>query len=185
MDIFQTLIILIFFAAIFVGIAQKIKIPYPILLVLGGIILGFIPKIEVISFDPNLLLIIVLPPILYVASFSISFNEFRKNRNQIFSLALGLVIISTLIVGVIFKWMFPHYSWELAFAFGTIVSPPDSVAATTILKRFSINPRLLAILEGESLINDASALVLYKLAIVAMLSGTFSIFDASLQFAEI
>lgn len=185
MNIFQTLVVLVFFATILAGIAQKVKVPYPIMLVMGGIVLGFIPNLQAISFDPNLILIIVLPPILYYAAFSISFREFRQNWREIFSLALGLVVMTTLIIGVIFKWLFPEFSWALAFAFGAIVSPPDAVAATTILKRFAINPRLLAILEGESLINDASALVLYKLAITVILSGMFSFSEASIEFVKI
>lgn len=185
MEMFQTLIILVFFATILVGVAQKFQIPYPILLVIGGMAIGFIPNPHVMFSDPNLILVIVLPPILYYAAFSISFREFAKNRREIFSLALGLVIITTLAIGAVFKWLFPEVPWALAFAFGAIVSPPDSIAATTILKRFAISPRLLAILEGESLVNDASALVLYKLAVTALLTGTFSLADASIEFVKI
>src|SRR5437588_7353521 len=107
MDSFQTIVILIFLAAILVGFAQKIQMPYPVALVLGGLLLGFIPGLKAYSFDPNLILLIVLPPILYYASFSISFREFKKNWREIFSLALGLVVVTTLVVGVIFKWLFP------------------------------------------------------------------------------
>ena len=185
MDLFQILTILIFLSATLVGIAQKLGVPYPVMLVLGGIAIGFIPGFEPIYFDPNLILIIVLPPILYSAAFLISFHEFKDNWREIFSLALGLVALTTFVVALLFKWLFPHYSWGLAFAFGAIVSPPDSVAATTILKRFSISPRLLTILEGESLINDASALVLYKLAIASIFSGAFSWADASLEFVKV
>lgn len=182
MDSFQTLIVLIFLAAILVGIAQKIHIPYHIVLIVGGTAISFIPGLKTISFDPNLILVVVLPPILYYAAFSISFREFKRNWREIFSLALGLVILTTLVIGIIFKWVFPQLPWALAFAFGAIISPPDSVAATTIMKRFAITPRLLAIIEGESLVNDASALVLYRLAVVALLSGTFSFNEASLEF---
>lgn len=185
MDNLQILIILMFAAALLVGIAQKIQMPYPIALVLGGTAIGFIPGLPAIYFDPNLILVIVLPPILYYAAFGISFREFKSNWRTIFSLALGLVFVTTFVVGVIFKWMFPEFSWALAFAFGAIVSPPDAVAATTILKRFNISSRLLTVLEGESLINDASALVLYKLAIVALLSGTFSLSEGSMEFVKV
>lgn len=185
MESFQILIVLIFLAAFLVGLAQKIRIPYPIALVLGGTAIGFIPNLQAISFDPNLILVIVLPPILYYAAFGISFREFRNNLKEIFSLAIGLVVITTMIIAFLFKWLFPDLPWALAFAFGAIVSPPDSVATTTILKRFAISPRLLAILEGESLINDASALLLYKLAVVAILTSTFSFFDAGLELFKI
>lgn len=185
MESFQTLAILFFFAVILVNLAQKLRIPYPIALVLGGAAIGLIPGLPVISFDPNLILMIVLPPILYYAAFGTAFREFKKNWKEIFSLALGLVVITTLIIGLIFKWLFPQFPWALAFAFGAIVSPPDSVAATAILKRFSINPRLLSVLEGESLINDASALVLYRLSVAALFSGVFSFSEASFEFSKI
>lgn len=182
MDSFQTLILLMFAAVILVGISQKIHVPYPICLVLGGVVIGLLPWLPFIEFNPSLLLEVVLPPILYYAAFGISFREFRLNWRDIVSLALGLVIFTTFIVGLIFKWMFPDLPWALAFTFGAIVSPPDAVAATSILKRFSINSRLLTIMEGESLVNDATAIVLYKLALIALLSGTFSFAEASVNF---
>lgn len=182
MEFFQTFIMLMFAAAILIGIAQKIHIPYPLALVLGGTAISFIPYEHSIYFEPNLILYIVLPPLLYYAAFGISFREFKRNINEILYLALGLVVFTTLIIGVIFKGIFPQFSWALAFTFGAIVSPPDAIAATTILKRFSINTRLLTILEGESLINDASALVLYRMAVVALLSGAFSLTDGVIEF---
>lgn len=185
MDNFQTFIFFMFAAAIIVGISQKIKIPYPIGLVLGGLLLGFIPlKHEILS-NPNIILDIVLPPILYYGAFGIAIREFKRNIKDILSLALGLVIFNTLIIGILFHWIFPQYSWALAFAFGAIVSPPDAIAATAILKRFHISNRLETILEGESLINDASAIVLYRLALTALLSGTFSFSEASINFLQI
>lgn len=182
MDSLQTFFSLLFTAVLLVGIAQKLRTPYPIALVIGGAALGFIPEMSPIQFDPNFILVIVLPPILYYAAFETSIREFTQNWKNIFSLALGLVFVTTLVVGVIFKWMFPQFPWPLAFAFGAIVSPPDAIAATTILKRFKITPKLIALLEGESLINDASALVLYKLSVVALLSGSFSLLEGSAHF---
>lgn len=184
MESFETFILLMFAAAILVGIAQKIKVSYPICLVLAGVAIGFTPLQETTRFDPNLILVIVLPPILYYAAFGISFREFKYNLKEILSLALGLVIFNTMVIGILFKWIFPEYPWALAFTFGAIVSPPDAVAAATILKRFSISSRLLTILEGESLINDASALVLYKMTVVALLSGVFSFTEASMEFIK-
>lgn len=179
---FDTFIVCMFIAAILVGISQKIHIPYPIALIMGGTAMGFLPKDHPNFFDPNLILVVVLPPILYYAAFGISFREFKNNWKGILSLALGLVAFTTLVIGLIFKWLFPDLPWALAFAFGAIVSPPDAVAATTILKRFSINNKLLALLEGESLINDASAIVLYRLAVAALLSGAFSFAEATADF---
>lgn len=184
MENLQTISLLLFAAVLLVGLAQKLRIPYPIVLVLGGTAIGFIPGLPVIDFNPNIILMMVLPPILYYAAFGIAFREFQHNWKEIFSLALGLVLFTTLIIGVIFKWMFPELPWALAFAFGAIVSPPDAISATTILKRFSISPRLISLLEGESLINDASAIVLYKMAVVALLSGSFSLKEGGMEFLQ-
>lgn len=180
----ETIFVLLFVAVLLVVIAQKIRVPYPIALVLGGTLLGFFPGLQAIRFNPNVILLIVLPPILYYAAFGIAFREFQKNWREIFSLALGLVAFTTLVIGVIFKWMFPQFSWPLAFAFGAIVSPPDAISATTILKRFDMSPRLVSLLEGESLINDASAIVLYKLSVTALLSGSFSLIGGGEEFIQ-
>lgn len=185
MDTLQTFTLLITAAVLLVGLSQKLRIPYPIALVLGGAAIGFIPGIKAINFNPNFILVMVLPPILYYGAFWISFQEFKRYWTGIFSLALGLVAATTLIIGVIFKWLFPELPWALAFAVGAIVSPPDAGAATTILKRFSMGSRLLTVLEGESLINDASAIVLYKLAVAALFSGVFSFSEGVIEFSQI
>ncbi len=171
-------------AILLVGAAQKLHISYPIALVLGGAILGFIPGLTFAAFDPNIMLVIVLPPILHYGSFWLSFAEMKRYWRDIFSLAFGLVVASTASVALLFKWLFPEYSWALAVAFGALVSPPDAIAATTILKRFAISPRLLTIFEGESLVNDAFALVLYRLAVIAIISGTFSWAEGSIEFIK-
>lgn len=181
----QSILLLLFAAVLFVGIAQKFRVPYPIALVFGGTLIGFIPGIPFIEFNPNVILVIVLPPILYYAAFGIAFREFQRNWKDIFSLALGLVVFTTVIIGVIFKGMFPQFPWALCFAFGAIVSPPDAISATTILKRFSLSPRLLSLLEGESLINDATAIVLYRLATLALLSGSFSFAEGGIEFLQV
>lgn len=179
---FQLFVLLMFVAILLVGFSQKIRMPYPIALILGGIAIGFNPFLQTIEFDPNLILEIVLPPILYYAAFGISFRQFKRNRQEILSLSLGLVIFTTLTIGILFNRIFPQFPWALAFVFGAIISPPDAVAATTILKRFNISSRLLTVLEGESLVNDAAAIVLYKLGVIALLTGTFSLQEASLNF---
>lgn len=185
MEKFQVIVILMCIAVILVGVAKKLQIPYPLALVLGGAVLGFIPQFGGIPFDPNMLLKVVLPPILYYGAFWMSIHEFETNWRAIFSLAFGLVIATTCVTGVLIKWLLPHCSWSLAFAFGAIVSPPDAAAATSVLKRFPLGSRLTTILEGESLVNDASALVLYRLAIIAILSGGFSVMEAGFEFTKI
>lgn len=184
MDNLQTIFLLLLVAVLLVGVAQKFRIPYPIALVLGGTTIGFIPGLPTIEFNPDIVLVIVLPPILYYSAFGTAFREFQRNWKDIFSLALGLVVFTTVIIGIIFKWMFPELPWALAFAFGAIVSPPDAISATAILKRFSMSPRLISLLEGESLINDASAIVLYKLATIALLSGSFSLAEGGVEFLQ-
>lgn len=181
----ETFFILMFAAVLLVGVAQKLRIPYPIALVIGGGVISFIPGLHPIEFDPNLILVIVLPPVLYYGAFGISFREFKKNWGDIFSLALGLVVATTVIVAIIFKWLFPQFHWALAFAFGAIVSPPDAISAITILKGFQISSRLVTLLEGESLVNDASALILYRLALTALFAGTFSLLEGIIEFSEV
>jgi Na+/H+ antiporter len=184
MDSLQTIFLLLLAAVLLVGIAQKFHVPYPIVLVLGGALMGFIPHLTMMNFKPNMILVLVLPPVLYYAAFGTAFREFQHNWKNIFSLALGLVTCTTVIVGLIFKWLLPQFPWALAFAFGAIVSPPDAISATTILKRFSMNPRLISLLEGESLINDASAIVLYNVAVTALLAGSFSWMQAEMHFLQ-
>ena len=182
MENFEIILFLLFSAILLVGIAQKIRVPYPIILILGGAAVSFIPGIDNIYFNPNLILMIFLPAILYYSAFGISFREFQLNWKNIFSLALGLVALTTIVIAIIFKGMFPQFSWALAFAFGAIVSPPDAIAVTSILKRFNINLRLITLLEGESLINDASAIVIYKITVMALLTGSLSLNEGIFEF---
>lgn len=185
MEKLEIIYFLLFVAVLLVGVAQKIHVPYPIVLTLGGAAISFVPGVDNIYFNPSFILTLFLPPILYYSAFGISFREFQKNWRNIFSLALGLVAFTTLVMGVIFKWIFPQFSWALAFTFGAIVSPPDAVAVTSILKRFQINSRLITLLEGESLINDASAIVIYKIALTALLTGSFSLKEGGLEFCYV
>jgi CPA1 family monovalent cation:H+ antiporter len=173
-NLFVALALLLY--AIALGwLSSRTQTPYPIVLVLGGVGLGFVPGLPPVAFDPQLLLVMVLPPILYQAAFATSWRDFRANQRSIGFLAIGLVLATTLAVGAVLKWLVPDIPWAIAFAFGAIVSPPDAVAATAILSRLSIPRRVVTILEGESLVNDASGLVLYKFAVAAALTGTFSL----------
>ena len=163
-------------------VARHFQFPYPIALVLGGAALGFVPGLPAISLDPQLILVLVLPPILYQAALLTSWRDFKINLREISLLAIGLVVVTTLAVGAVLKFLVPSCPWAVAFVFGAIVSPPDAVAATAILSRLSIPRRVVTVLEGESLVNDASGLVLYKFAVAAVLTGTFSLADAAGQF---
>jgi Na+/H+ antiporter len=180
------LVLLLLLCAVALGwIARHFKFPYPIALVVGGLLLGLIPRLPQLPFNPQLILVLVLPPILYQTALLTSWNDFKANIRPISLLAIGLVIVTTLTVGAVFKLLVPSVPWAAAFVLGAIVSPPDAVAATAILSRLNIPRRVVTVLEGESLVNDASGLVIYKFAIAATLTGVFSLVDASLQFAMV
>jgi CPA1 family monovalent cation:H+ antiporter len=178
------LLLLLLLSSVALGwIARHFKFPYPIALVAGGAVLGLVPNLPQVAFDPQLILVVVLPPILYQAALLTSWTDFKAHIRPIGALAIGLVAVTTLAVGAALKLMVPDVPWAVAFVLGAIVSPPDAVAATAILSRLHMPRRIVTILEGESLVNDASGLVLYKFAVAAVLTGAFSFIDASAQFA--
>src|SRR5688572_3611982 len=183
MALLQVVLFLMFCAVAVGWIARRVRIPYPIALVIGGGLLGFLPEMPQLAFEPQFILVLVLPPVLYQAALLTSWRDFKANIRPISLLAIGLVIATTLAVGAALKFLIPDIPWAAAFAFGAIVSPPDAVAATAILQQLSIPRRVVTILEGESLVNDASGLVLYKLAVAAVLTGAFSLFEVCVQFA--
>lgn len=163
-------------------LARRINVPYPIALVIGGAALGFLPFGPKVELDPNLVLVTILPPVLYVAALQTSWRDFKRNLRPITMLAVPLVIVTTLAVAVVMKLLVPDMPWAVAFALGAIVSPPDAVAATAVLNRLRMPHRVVTILEGESLVNDATGLVLYKFAVAAALTGAFSLPDAFGEF---
>jgi Na+/H+ antiporter len=180
------LVLLLLICAIALGwLARRFQFPYPIALVVGGALLGLIPGLPQFPFDPQLILVVVLPPVLYQAALLTSWPDFKANFRPIGLLAIGLVIATTLAVGMVFKFFIPSIPWAAAFVLGAIVSPPDAVAATTILSRLNIPKHIVTVLEGESLVNDASGLVIYKLAVAAVLTGGFSMTEAATQFAVV
>jgi CPA1 family monovalent cation:H+ antiporter len=185
MALLQVVIFLLLCAVALGWLARRAHVPYPIALVVGGGLLGFVPGLPQLAFDPQFLLVLVLPPILYQAALLTSWRDFKANLPQIGSLAIGLVIVTTLAVGSALKFLIPDIPWSVAFVFGAIVSPPDAVAATAILSSLKMPRRIVTVLEGESLVNDASGLVLYKFMVAAVLSGTFSLFNVSIEFVLI
>ncbi|MDI3319769.1 Na+/H+ antiporter [Pinibacter soli] len=177
--------IVIFIMAIMIGLsafADKIKLPYPILLISAGIAIGFIPNLPNIELNPEVIFLIFLPPLLYDAAFNISFKEFRTHINTIGSLATGLVFITATGIAVITHYLIPGMSWPLSFVLGAILSATDAVAAISITKGLGLSHKTVTILEGESLVNDASALVAYQLSVAAVTGTAFVIWKASLQF---
>ncbi len=171
--------------AIFALLARRFHIPYPILFLIGGLLIGllsgFIPSIPKIRLDPELVFLFFLPPLLYPAALFTSWRDFRANLRPISFLAVGLVLFTTVAVA-----MLAHYFMNLplaaGFVLGAIISPPDAIAATAIAERLNVPRRIVTILEGESLVNDATALVAYRFAVVAVLTGSFSLARASIQF---
>jgi CPA1 family monovalent cation:H+ antiporter len=165
-------------AAALLALAPVLRMPVPILLVLGGVILGFIPGLPEISLPPDVVLVGVLPPLLYSGAFFTSLRELRKNKRPVSLLAFGLVGATMGVVGVVaHEWI--HLSWPVAFTLGAIVSPTDALAATEIAGRLGAPRRIVSLIEGESLVNDGTALVLYKAAVGAAVGGTFSLLDTS------
>jgi len=162
--------------------ADRTSIPYPILLVVGGLGLGFVPGIPAIELPPDLVLIAVLPPLLYGAAFFTSLRDLRENAFAITLLAFGLVLTTMVVVAAVAHALVPGISWSTAFVLGAVVSPTDPTAATAIAERLGLPRRLIALIEGESLVNDGTALVAYKFAVIAVVSGTFSFADAAGSF---
>lgn len=171
------------FGIAFLGIlSKKYNFPFPIVLVLCGIAISIIPGLPIIALDPEIVFIIFLPPLLYYAAWYTSWHDFKGAIRPISLAAIGLVLFTTLAVAVVAYYLIDGMTWSLAFLIGAIVSPPDAVAATSITKGLGLQPRLITILEGESLVNDASGLVAYKYALAAITAGNFILWKAGLNF---
>ena len=169
------IIVLLFTAvAVLAVLACKVTLPYPLVLVLGGLALSFVPRLPEVTLNPQVVFYFVLPALLYPAALFTSWRDFRRNLRAILMLAIGLVLATTLAVAWIAHSIVPALSWAGAFALGAIVSPPDAVAATAIIRRLGVPHRVQVILEGESLVNDATALVALQFAVAALATGTFS-----------
>ncbi|MGH2969469.1 MAG: Na+/H+ antiporter, partial [Solirubrobacteraceae bacterium] len=160
---------------------RAIGVPYPIVLVLGGLVLGFVPGIPDAELDPELVLVIFLPPLLYAAAFFANLRDLRADLRGITLLAVGLVVATAAVVAVAAHALIEDLPWAAAFALGAIVAPTDPVAATAVARRLSVPRRTINILEGESLINDGTALVLYRVAVGAV-GGSFSLVEAGAEF---
>jgi len=173
---------LLFVVMLLVMLAHKIRVAYPIFLVLAGLGIGFTPVIPALKLDPELIFLIFLPPLLYEAAWYTSWKEFKRWKKGIALLAFGLVFLTSLVVAYAAHSYIPGFTLALGFLLGGIVSPPDAVAATTVLKGLKVPHRTLTILEGESLVNDASSLIVFRFALAAILTGAFSMQQAVGQF---
>jgi CPA1 family monovalent cation:H+ antiporter len=175
----ELIIVLLGIVVALASMADRIHVPYPMLLLVAGIVIPFIPGLPQIELEPHLVFLLFLPPVLFGEGYFTSWRDFVANRRPIGLLAIGCVIFTTTIVAVVARWLIPGMDWAPAFVLGAIVSPPDAVAATTIFQRMGVPHRVVTILEGESLVNDASALILYRFAVAAVATGVFS-FPAAL-----
>jgi len=163
-------------------VAQRLAVPYPILLVIGGLVLGFIPGLPHVELNPELVFVLFLPPLLNSAAWYTSWRDFRFNLRPILLLAIGLVLATTFAVAAVAHLAIDGVTWATGFVLGAIVSPPDAVAATAITQRLNVPRRVVTVLEGESLINDATGLVAYRFAVAAVATGAFSLWEAGLRF---
>ena len=144
--------------------------------------IGFIPSLPDLALDPDIIFLIFLPPLLYDAASQTSWHNFKADIRPISALAITLVLFTTIAVAVTAHYLVPNFGWPLAFLLGAIISPTDAVAASGIIRGLNLNRRVMTILEGESLVNDASALIAYRQALAAVLTGSFVFFDAGVQF---
>src|SRR3954464_3226049 len=171
----ETIVLLFGLVAALVVIARKLAVPYPVFLVIGGLALSFIPHLPEAKLNPAVVFYFFLPPLIYPAALFTSWRDFRRNLRPILLLATGLVLFAMVAVACVAHSLIPSLPWAAAFALGAIVSPPDAIAATSVLRKLSVPRRTEAIIEGESLVNDATALVALQFAVAAMMTGSFSL----------
>ena len=182
MHTFEVLLGLLAASVALALVARRLRVPLAVVLVLGGMALALVPGLPTVELDPQLVLALFLPPLLQASAYRTDWPAFRFNLRPILLLALGAVLFTALVVAVVAKLLVPDLPWAAAVALGAIVAPPDAVAATSVLKDFRIPKRIVTVLEGESLLNDASSLVLYRFAVAATMAGSVSFGEASLAF---
>ncbi|NYH15391.1 Na+/H+ antiporter [Paraburkholderia bryophila] len=164
-------------------LAKRLRLPPAAALLVGGAAMAFVPGLPTFNLDPELILIVFLPPLLMDGAYFSVWDEFKRNLGGILLLAIGAVAFTTLVVGLVVHWVVPALPWGACFALGAVVSPPDAVAAKAVLERVALPRRLMVLLEGESLLNDAAGIVLFRIAVTAALTGAFSAQEAAGHFA--
>lgn len=185
MHIVETLLILVAACIGFALLARRARLPYAVVLVLGGMALAFTPGVPQLELDPQIALAFFLPPLLQASAYRTDWNGFKGNLRPILLLAVGAVLFTAICIAALAKLLIPGLPWAAAITLGAIVAPPDAAAAAAIVNRLRLPRRIVIVLEGESLINDASALVLYRFAVAATLAGTFSLLEAGLSFVAL
>jgi monovalent cation/hydrogen antiporter len=164
------------------ALARVLAVPYPIVLVIGGAVFGFIPGIPSVRLDPNVVLVVFLPPLLYGAAFFANLGDIRRSLRVVTLNSIGLVLVTMVLVAIVAHELVTGMTWASAFALGAIVSPTDPLAGASIMRRLDFPRRIISAIEGEGLFNDATALVAYKVGVAAVVSGTFSLANAGLKF---
>jgi Na+/H+ antiporter len=166
-------------------LSEKLKVPYPIVLVLAGLIISFIPGVPLVRMRPDIIFLIFLPPLLYSAAWNTAWSEFWHLRRSIGTLAFGLVIFTATGIAFVSYWLIPNFSLAAGFLLGSIISPPDAIAATSVLQKLKIPRRVTTILDGESLLNDATSLIVFRFALISILTGQFIFWDAAVGFISV
>lgn len=179
------IISLLFVVSMLAMLSEKLRISYPIFLVIAGLLISLFPGIPRISLDPDLVFIIFLPPLLYAGAWNTSWKDFWMLKRPIGLLAFGLVMFTATTVAFAAHFMIPDFSLALGFLLGGIVSPPDAVAATSVLQTLKMPKRIVTILEGESLVNDASSLIVFRVALLVIFTGQFALWKAGLTFMQV
>src|ERR687883_693346 len=164
------------------ALARRLSVPYPIVLVVGGALIGFVPGLPEVELDPEVVLVVFLPPLLYGSSIFANFGDLRAQLRALTLSTVGLVLVTMCAVAWAAHTLVPGLPWEAAFVLGAIVSPTDPLAAATIMRRLGAPRRMVSSIEGEGLFNDATALVAYRAAVAAVVVGSFSLADAGLKF---
>ncbi|MEY2440347.1 MAG: monovalent cation/hydrogen antiporter, partial [Verrucomicrobiota bacterium] len=177
----ELILICLVAVALLAIVARKIRVPYPILLTLGGGILAFVPGLPAIHLDPELVFSLFLPPLIYPAAVYTSWRDFRANLPSILPLAIVLVLLTMTATAVLFHYLV-GLPLAVGFVFGAIISPPDAVAALAVTRNLRVPRKIIVILEGESLVNDATSFISFRFAVAAVITGTFSLGQASAQF---
>jgi len=163
-------------------VAERLAIPYAAVLVVGGLILAFVPGLPQVTLPPDVLFLVFIPPLLFAGSITFPLREIRRQIGPIVRLSVVMVLVSTAAVAVVAHALHPSFTWAAAITLGAIVAPPDPVAVLSIMRSLRIPRDLVSILEGEGLLNDATALVFYRFAVVAVVSGAFSLSHATWKF---
>jgi len=178
----ELILVLLAVSAAMGALAYRLAIPHPVLLVLGGAVLPFIPHVPRLTLDPEAIFILFVPPLLYRTAATTSLRDFRASLRPIAFLSIVMVLATMCAVAAVAQKLIPGFSWAAAFALGAIVAPPDAVAALAVTRRLRVPRSIVTVLNGEALVNDAASLVAYRMAIAAALTGAFSLRQAAVQF---